>query len=641
MDKRKLAAARSTFLTIAVIPLATGIAQPQSTSIDFGSERWSLVDAEIANRFGRECLSGTAFLNDLQFQDGVIEVDIAVDGTRSYPGIIFRRQTEGNYERLYVRPHRAGLYPDAIQYTPVFNHVEGWQLYNGTGYTAAAELPPGEWIRMRLEVKGRQARFYLGTRASPAMVITDLKHGMSSGTVGVLGPKNETACFSNFSYEPTGDLTFGAPPTPETPSGTITDWEISRAFPAERVDRDSYPGFYTIFFAGWQEVASEATGLVDIARYTARSGPAPDLVMARTVVKSSEAQSLRLSFGYSDEIDLFFNGRKVFAGNSSYRSRDPSFLGVVGLYDAINLGLERGLNEILLMVTESFGGWGFMARADRELQPRVVDHSRTTSVWETSDTFLTPESVLYDPARDVVYVTNFDARWSETTEFTGFISRLNLDGDIEELRWVADLNAPTGMSIHGARLWVVERGNLTEIDPDRGEILQRYPISGSEFLNDIAIDSAGNIYISDTSPSSHTGSRIFRFKDGVSELWVDSEQINRANGLFVHGDKLLVGNSGDGFLKSVGLSDKHIAEIACLGGGVLDGIRVDNHGGYLVSHWKGQVYAVSGSGAVVEVLDTMAAGMNSADFEYIPDRDLLIIPTFLGNKVAAYRLAGQ
>jgi sugar lactone lactonase YvrE len=641
MNKRKLAAMRSTVLSVTVIPLAAGIARPQSQSIDFSSERWSLVDAEIATRYGRECLSGTAYLNDLQFQDGVIEVDIAADGTRSYPGIIFRMQSEGNYERLYVRPHRAGLYPDAIQYTPVFNRLEGWQLYNGTGYTAAAELPPGEWVRLRLEVKGKQARVYLGERASPAMVITDLKHGVSSGTLGVLGPKNETACFSNFSYTPTGDLTFGQPPTPETHRGTITDWEISRTFPAERADRQTYPGFYTIFFANWQKVNSEATGLVDIARYAARSGPEPDLVLARTVVNAANAQSIRLSFGYSDEIDLFLNGRKVFAGNSSYRSRDPSFLGVVGLYDTINLRLERGLNEILLMVTESFGGWGFMARADRELQPPVADHSRTTSVWETPDEFLSPESVLYDPARDVIYVTNFDARWSETTAFTGYISRLSLDGDIEELRWVTELNAPTGMGFYGGRLWVVERGNLTEIDPDRGELLRRYPISGSEFLNDVAIDSAGNIYLSDTSPSSHTGGRIYRFKDGVSELWVESEQISRANGLFVHGDKLLVGNSGDGFLKAVGLNDKHITEIACLGGGVLDGIRVANRGGYLVSHWKGQVYAVAESGGVVEVLDTAATGMNSADFEYIPDRNLLIIPTFLGNKVAAYRLTEQ
>lgn len=84
-----------------------------------------------------------------------------------------------------------------------------------------------------------------------------------------------------------------------------------------------------------------------------------------------------------------------------------------------------------------------------------------------------------------------------------------------------------------------------------------------------------------------------------------------------------------------------VGRIVTTDSAVLDGIRVDNHGSYLVSHWQGQVYAVSDSGGVVEVLDRMAAGMNSADFEYIPDRNLLIIPTFLGNKVAAYRLTEQ
>ena len=31
-------------------------------------------------------------------------------------------------------------------------------------------------------------------------------------------------------------------------------------------------------------------------------------------------------------------------------------------------------------------------------------------------------------------------------------------------------------------------------------------------------------------------------------------------------------------------------------------------------------------------------GMNCADFEFIPERSLLIIPTFLGDRVVAYEL---
>ena len=54
-------------------------------------------------------------------------------------------------------------------------------------------------------------------------------------------------------------------------------------------------------------------------------------------------------------MSLFLNGRIVYSGNSAYHSRDASFLGIVGLNDAVYLPLQSGENEILLLVTESFG----------------------------------------------------------------------------------------------------------------------------------------------------------------------------------------------------------------------------------------------------------------------------------------------
>jgi hypothetical protein len=100
-----------------------------------------------------------------------------------------------------------------------------------------------------------------------------------------------------------------------------------------------------------------------------------------------------------------------------------------------------------------------------------------------------------------------------------------------------------------------------------------------------------------------------------------------------------VGNTGDGKLKAVHLRDKTVRDIVNLGVGVVDGIRVDNRGNYLVSHWEGQTYVISPSGGVVEILDTLYDGVNSADFEYIRERDLLIVPTFIDNRVMAYRVS--
>ncbi len=612
----------------------------QADSIDFTPEQWDLTDAEVVQHLGRTCIHGSAVLNEVEFENGIIEVDIALDGSRSYPGIVFRRQSEDDYERFYVRPHRAGLYPDALQYTPVCNGVACWQLYHGPGFTAGAELPCRQWIHLTVEIHASQARVFLDHADQPALIITELKHGVSEGAIGLMGPKNASAYFSRFSYRHDDSLEFPEPTGVESPPGTIVDWEISRSYKTSLVNREQYPRFYYIFGAEWQKVTSEPSGLVNISRLVKRSGQDADCVFARAIVHADEKRRIKLEFGYSDEAHLFLNGHPVFWGNSTYRSRDRSFVGIVGLNDAVYLDLQKGLNEIFLMVSESFGGWGLMARSDSRLDLPHKQHEKVQVLWETPQDFLTPESVLYDPAREVLYVSSFDRFFGRRAEPSGFISKVSLNGDIEELKWVTGLTGPCGMTIQQDKLFVVERGNLVEIDIETGAVEHRYPIPDSTFLNDIASGPSGRIYISDTFPATPDNqAAIYAYQDGAIEIWLDDDVISRANGLFMHDGRLLVGNTGDGTLKSIDLDTKLVSTITCLGAGVVDGIRVDTAGNYLVSHWEGQTYRVSPDGQVVEILDTLPTGMNSADFEYIKDRRMLIIPTFMDNRVVAYALS--
>jgi sugar lactone lactonase YvrE len=311
---------------------------------------------------------------------------------------------------------------------------------------------------------------------------------------------------------------------------------------------------------------------------------------------------------------------------------------VIGLFDTVVMTLEKGLNEIFLMVTENFGGWGIMGATDPELDEPIRQHHRVSKAWETDDIFLTPESVLFDSDRKVLYVSNYDINTFSTPENTGYISKLNLDGEVVEERWVEDLKGPAGMNIYDDILYVAERTGIAEIDLATGQIVERHTVVGAQFLNDVAIDDEGNVYISDTYPSSHTLSRVYRFKDGLAAEWYGGREIGRANGLHLHDNDLLVGNSGDGVLKAVDIEHGRLRRIACFGAAVIDGIRLDNDGNYLVSKWDGQVFSVSPDGDVVEILDIRSEGLNTADFEYLPEQNLLVIPTFLGNKVVAYRV---
>lgn len=426
----------------------------------------------------------------------------------------------------------------------------------------------------------------------------------------------------------------------DTPPGTILDWEVSRAFPAARVSREAYPPFLAGYQAEWRPVSADASGIVDVSRVRARSGPDPETIWARTLVRSNRKQDVKLTFGYSDQIDLFVNKRKVFSGGSRYQHGDSSSLGIVGPFDDAYVTLERGLNEIFLMVTEAGGAWGFFARTDPVLGEPARGAAAAARTWESPADFRTPESVLYDPGRKVLYVVNYDIPSAGSADSTGFISRMGLDGTILDLRWITGLRLPSGMIISGDRLYTLERQSLAEIDIEAGKIVRRHAIPEPGFPNDVAVDADGDLYISDTGSGANRPSRILKFQGGRIEPWLTSDEISRANAIWVHGNRLLVGNSGDGVLKAVDLQTRRVESIASLGWGVIDGIRVDAGGDYLVSLWEGQVYRITPAGEVTELLDLYPDLLNTADFEYLQDTRTFYFPTFLADRLVAYRMGG-
>jgi hypothetical protein len=596
---------------------------------DFTSDQWVMADAEIIQHLDRTCLMGTAYLKDVDFENGVIEVDVAVTGDRSYPGLVFRMQSPLNYERFYIRPHRAPFYPDALQYTHVVNGVASWQLCQGEGYTTLAEIPENQWIHLKMEISGSQARVYLDDMKHPVLVIPRLKHGQSRGTLGVMGPRDRTAFFSNFRYKKDDTLPFAPPPKIETPPGMIMDWELSQAFKANEIDMDVYPDEKMLSRIQWENVDPDPTGLVDVCRYARRSPGGPDVVFARTSISADRDETKKFLFGYSDEVSIFLNGQILFNGNSAYQSRDPSFLGAVGLFDAVYLPLKRGVNELLFVCAETFGGWGFMCQ-DGTAVFQVKGLNRW---WETGRDFRIPESVAVDTKRNCFYVSNYDGYNPSNNQGKQSISKVMLEGRAVDLGWVTGLNNPTGMAIFQDRLFVVERQNLVEIDLDSGQIVKRHSVPQPVFLNDVAASDSGNLYISDS--NKHV---IYRFSDGEIEEWIKGGEIKNPNGLHVQGKKLYVGNNGDHCLKAVDCETKKVVETMDLGPGIIDGIQSDEKGNLFVSHWEGKIYRISPDGGVEKLLDLSVPKTNTADFAYWEERGLIVIPTFTKNRVLVYQL---
>jgi DNA-binding beta-propeller fold protein YncE len=261
-------------------------------------------------------------------------------------------------------------------------------------------------------------------------------------------------------------------------------------------------------------------------------------------------------------------------------------------------------------------------------------------LWETKG-LAQPESVVVDPATGAIYVSNIVGAVMQK-DGNGFIAKLNGDGKVVTRQWVKGLDSPTGLALHDRTLYVADVDQLVEINAASGEIVKRYPAKGATFLNDVAIDHDGTVYVSDT-PSN----TIWRLKDGSFEPWIADDKLNGPNGLLVQGDMLVVASLGKipgvgqkqelAGLSLISLKDQSVTK---LGDGRpignLDGLELLQPGVYLVTDWAaGALYRVDAKGKAQQLIDL---NQGSADLTYLPDKKIVLIPMMLDNTLVAYRL---
>ena len=252
-----------------------------------------------------------------------------------------------------------------------------------------------------------------------------------------------------------------------------------------------------------------------------------------------------------------------------------------------------------------------------------------SEVWASDTTLRTPESVLYDRQRQVIYVANVNMNpWEK--DGNGFISKINLQGNITELEWITDFHGPKGMGILGNSLFVADIDEIIEIDIEASKIVNRYKIEGTPTLNDITIGD-GVVYVSGSDSN-----KVFQLKDGVvTEIL--SGDFGRPNGLYYEPGRLLMLTSNSSTLKSIDLETKVITDlVGGLGHG--DGIVPAGNGDYLASSWKGELFYITSDWQSIQLLDTQEIEINAADIDYIIDKNLLLVPTFFDNRVVAYQL---
>lgn len=250
-------------------------------------------------------------------------------------------------------------------------------------------------------------------------------------------------------------------------------------------------------------------------------------------------------------------------------------------------------------------------------------------VWKTEQKLQTPESVLYYPTDNILFVSNIAGNPTEKDN-TGFISKIGINGKIIDLKWVEGISAPKGMAINEGKLYVSNIDELVEIDIAKAKIIKRYKAPGAKFLNDVAINRYGTVFVTDMQQNT-----IWYLHGKKFEIWLASNDLQHPNGLYAEHNELLVGNK-DYILKIHYKSKQAVRYIENTGS--IDGLVPTGNGAYLISDWLGHVYLVKSGAERKLIFSSGNEKINAADIEYIPTKKLLLIPTFFDNRVAAYEL---
>lgn len=217
-------------LAMWALSVGNGFAQVKSTTIplDVPTEmNLRNVKTEQVTHKGRKALRVTdgaaavqdgerlVMLNKTDFQDGVIEIELsgepgpnAGEGARGFVGVAFRLHHDAakdsvKYECFYIRPTN-GRVEDQVRRnhsTQYISHPEfPWQRLRKEfpeKYESYVDLVPGEWTKLKIEVRGDKAKLYVHDAAQPVLIVNDLKLGQSQGRIALwIGP-GTVAHFAN------------------------------------------------------------------------------------------------------------------------------------------------------------------------------------------------------------------------------------------------------------------------------------------------------------------------------------------------------------------------------------------------------------------------------------------------------------
>ncbi|MEO5820371.1 MAG: hypothetical protein ABIT71_07665 [Vicinamibacteraceae bacterium] len=158
-----------------------------------------------------------AVIEASRFGDGVIEAEIAGaprpdagEGARGFVGIAFRMQDDlKTYDAFYLRPTN-GRADDQVRRNHSAQYIShpDWPWFrlrkeSPEKYEAYVDLVPNTWTKIRIEVRGAQAKLFVHDQPQPTLIVNDLKTGPTgTGTIALWIDGSTIGHFRNVTVTP-------------------------------------------------------------------------------------------------------------------------------------------------------------------------------------------------------------------------------------------------------------------------------------------------------------------------------------------------------------------------------------------------------------------------------------------------------
>ncbi|HMQ68521.1 MAG TPA: T9SS type A sorting domain-containing protein [Ignavibacteria bacterium] len=239
--------------------------------------------------------------------------------------------------------------------------------------------------------------------------------------------------------------------------------------------------------------------------------------------------------------------------------------------------------------------------------------------------YSSPESVTYDSTGSRYLISNTSSSKIVQRDLQGVVTDfVTVGGGIH------------GITVFSGRAYVCNGNKVRGYNLTTAAEEFNVTLTGSSFLNDIAIDNSGMAYVSD-----FTNRRIYKLNTNNSDYWIYVLTTNQPNGVYVDAvrNRLLICCwGGSAPVKQVNFADSVISNIIITPYSNCDGISLDRNDNVYISTWGIQSvvkYDINFTNAPVIVTGGLS---NPADIYVNKNSDTLAVPNAGNSTVTFYFL---